>query len=172
MLKRLATFASAVLVFSAMQLSASLPARAQTCFEVTLYSADAQLMVTAELNGTFSGQLRARTKSNAIGEWEKFTKCWLTNNVFTLKAHANGKYVSTRENYEGRYEYMLQAYADTVGSWELFVQYDYPDVVAFTGSPSYYVSCEEDYPEPDKNLLRARAKSLGPWEYWVFQRIF
>jgi hypothetical protein len=94
MLKRLATCASAVLVFSAMQLSASLPARAQTCFE------------------------------------------------------------------------------DTVGSWELFVQYDYPDVVAFTGSPSYYVSGEQDYPGPDKNLPRARAKSLGPWEYWVFQRIF
>jgi hypothetical protein len=144
------------------------------------------LLVAAEIGYAASnplyGMLRARTRPENVGPWEKFIVDDLNpddNGRVAIRSNANGLYVSAEIGYSSsdpRYG-MLRARARTVGPWETFrwgfynsgTVYGYSNVlIAANGS---YVSTELGYTGSTYAMLRARPnqKSIGPWEQFFWQ---
>jgi len=141
------------------------------CATVSFANADRDLVVSVELGHTGIHYAELRARSGSVGPWERFTMCWLTDRVFTLKSLANGKYVSNRENDAAPYQYLLTATADVVGEWEKFTAYDVPDYFeGFTGSSGLFVSADFSYPGSYSGDLVANRGELGPWETFLFHR--
>jgi hypothetical protein len=112
--------------------------------------------------------LRARTASDVeLGSWEKFTlhtddKGW----TVTLRAEANGLYVTTEVNYTDNYEGLLRARGTTVGDWVKFhlKRQSNGNYALKSKANGKYVTAEIYDPGTDQGLLRARGTSVGSWE--------
>jgi hypothetical protein len=85
------------------------------------------LYVSAEVGwtGDDRGLLRARTRSTAIGSWERFqlisaSYWWTGYDTISIRATANGAFVSAERGWTGDRYGLLRAHAGSIGDWERF----------------------------------------------------
>jgi len=87
-----------------------------------IHSPEKDLFVATEkdYSGNDKGMLRARTLPEAIGTWEQYTIDVLQSGDYTIKARANGNYVTVERQWTGDRFGMLRARSSSVGPWEKF----------------------------------------------------